>query len=307
MQTVLITGGTGLIGKALTQMLTQKGYNVIILSRSIKTSNYPSVSYAEWDIGKQTIDVNAVKQADYIVHLAGANIAEKRWTRRRKKEIVESRVKSGELLVKTLKENENGVKAVVSASAIGWYGPDSASSIKSGFRETDPAYDDFLGNTCAAWEQSMQTVESLGKRLVYLRTGIALSKEGGAFAEFKKPLKLGIAAILGSGNQMISWIHLEDLCRLYIYAIENNINGIFNAVAPKPLSNKNFTTALAKRIRHRFFIPVYVPSFVLKLVLGEMSIEVLKSTTVNDDKIRNTGFKFLYPSVDAALNELVDK
>lgn len=305
MPTILITGGTGLIGKQLTAMLVSKDYEVIILTRSAKASGDASVSYAQWDAIKGTIDIAAIKKADYIIHLAGAGVADKRWTKKRKQEIAESRIKSGELLVKTLKENENKVKAFISSSAIGWYGPDNETSIKNGFREDAPAHDDFLGRTCLLWEESTRPLEKLNKRLVYIRTGIVLSNEGGALKEFKNPMKFGIAAILGSGRQLISWIHIEDICRMYIHAIENEISGVFNAVAPKPVSNKTLTLELAKRIRGRFFIPIHVPSFVLKIVLGEMSIEVLKSATVNDDKIRNTGFKFLYPSLDAALNELI--
>jgi len=304
MPTILITGGTGLIGNALTAMLVNKGYEVIILSRSLKQSSQPSVSYAQWDVGNGLIDKEVVAKADYIIHLAGANVAEKRWTTKRKKEIVESRTKSGELLVKSLKEIPNNIKAVVSASAIGWYGADSSASLQNGFYETAPSSPDFLGTTVQQWEASIKPVEASSKRLVMLRTGIVLSKEGGAYPEFKQPLKFGIAAILGSGNQVISWIHIEDLCRLYIYAIENNISGIFNAVAAKPVTNKSLTLQLAKKVRGRSFIPVHVPSFVLKIILGEMSIEVLKSATVSNSKIKDAGFQFLFPSIEAALNDL---
>jgi uncharacterized protein (TIGR01777 family) len=307
MQTILITGGTGMIGEALTKALTAKKYEVIILSRSKKNSDQPNVSFAKWDVEKQTIDIDAIKNVDHIIHLAGVNVAEKRWTRKRKQEILESRTKSGELLVKALKENENKVKTFVSASAIGWYGPDNKESLQKGFKEDATAYEDFLGQTCLQWEESTKEIETLGKRLVYLRTGIVLDKERGALSEFKKPLKFGIASILGSGKQIISWIHIEDLCRLYIYVVENNISGVFNAVAPKPVNNETLTLKLAKKIRGKSFIPMHVPSFILKIVLGEMSVEVLKSATVNDDKIRNTGFKFIYPSPDAALNELAKK
>jgi len=307
MQTILISGGTGMIGAALTKALTAKGYQVIILSRTSKKSHQALVSFAEWDVEKQTIDIDAIKKADHIIHLAGANVGEKRWTKKRKQEILESRTKSGALLVKTLKENENKIKTFISASAIGWYGPDTKDSLQNGFKENAMAYEDFLGHTCVEWEASTKEIQTLGKRLVYLRTGIVLDNEGGALKEFKKPLKLGIAAILGSGKQIISWIHVEDLCRMYIHAMENNISGVFNAVAPKPVTNKTLTLELAKKIRGKSFIPMHVPSFILKIVLGEMSVEVLKSATVNNDKIRNTGFKFLYPSLDAALNELVKK
>lgn len=307
MQTVLITGGTGLIGKALTTMLIQKGYNVIVLTREERKSDNPKLSFAVWDVDKQVIDKDAVAAADFIIHLAGAGVAEKRWSKKRKTEILESRTKSGALLVKTLGEQPHKVKAFISASAIGWYGPDNSKTLQDGFKEDAPAYDDFLGQTCAQWEASTQPLKDKGMRTAYLRTGIVLSNEGGAFKEFKNPLKFGVAAILAGGKQVISWIHIEDMCRMYMYAIENNIQGVFNAVAPKPVTNKELTLQLAKAEKGKAYIAVHVPSFVLKIMLGEMSIEVLKSCTVNADKIRNTGFRFLYPSLDAALHGLVNK
>jgi uncharacterized protein len=266
------------------------------------------VQYALWDVKQQTIDAAAVQKADYIIHLAGAGVMDKRWSAAWKKEIQESRTKSSELLVKTLKENSNKVKAVVSSSAIGWYGKDRTDVIaKGGFTETDPADKNFLGETCRLWEESIASMQQLNKRLVILRTGIVLGNDGGAFIEFKKPLQFGIAAILSDGKQKVSWIHIDDLCRMYIAALENeNLHGIYNAVAPMPVDNKTLTLALAQKVRSKFFIPVHVPSFVLKIGLGESSIEVLKSTYVSCEKIKKAGFVFLYPTIEAALNELTE-
>lgn len=305
MATILITGGTGLIGTALSKELLSKGYDVIILTRSPeKYANTSGLSYFNWDIKNEIIDVGAVAKADHIIHLAGAGVAEKRWTQNRKKEIVESRIKSSELIVKTLKENANNIKTIIIASAIGWYGPDTNHS--KSFIETDPAAEDFLGTTCKEWEKSIDTVTSLGKRLVTLRTGIVLSNDGGALKEFRKPLRFGIATILGNGKQVISWIHIDDLVRLYVYAMENEkLNGIYNAVAPFPVTNRNLILQLAKSVRRNFFVPVYVPSFILKCVLGEMSIEVLKSTTVSCEKIKKEGYIFSYPSFQAVCKTFV--
>ena len=307
MTTILITGGTGMIGKALTHALLEKNYKVIVLSRQTnqRQSETTNLSYAAWNVDGQTIDKEAISKADYIIHLAGAGVADKRWTRKRKQEIINSRVKSGELLVKALQDIPNKIKAVICASAIGWYGADPVIPNPKPFREDDQHDISFLGETCKLWEESVEPLRKLGKRLVKLRTGIVLSNEGGALKEFKRPLLFGVAAILGDGKQMISWIHIDDLVRLYITAIEDEtLNGVYNAVAPKPVSNKELTLQLARIQKGNFFIPVHAPSFVLKLVLGEMSIEVLKSATVSCDKIHYTGFTFLYPSLDAALKNL---
>jgi uncharacterized protein (TIGR01777 family) len=246
--------------------------------------------------------------------LAGAGVADKRWSDARKKEIADSRINSCALIVKALSSIPNKVKGVISASAIGWYGPDnqlddegnaSTGLDKRGFTEAANPYPDFLGNTCKAWEDSIAPVKAFGKRLVILRTGIVLSNQGGALVEFKKPLLFKTAAILGSGKQMISWIHVDDLCNQYIYAIENEqMNGVYNAVAPHPVSNQSLTIELAKKICGSFYIPFYVPAFVLKIALGEMSIEVLKSATVSSHKIEAAGFHFQYPSIHDALNQL---
>jgi uncharacterized protein len=307
MKTVLITGGTGMIGKTLTKALLQKKYQVIILSRETREPQpgIPGLSYAQWNINQQTIDKDAIIKADYIINLAGAGIADKRWTKKRKTEIVDSRVKSCELLVKALKENSNQVKAVISASAIGWYGPDPVIPNPSPFTEDKPADNAFLGATCLQWEKSIEPVQQSGKRLVRLRIGIVLSNEGGALPEFRRPIRFGIAAILGNGKQAVSWIHIDDLVRLFIAAIENEtMNGIYNAVAPYPVSNKELTLQLARIKRGKFFIPFHVPAFILKIVLGEMSIEVLKSATVSAKKIMGTGFTFLYTSITEALRSL---
>jgi len=305
METVLITGGTGMIGKALTQALIERGFNVIILTRHLndkQKAGSDRLTYAIWDLEKQTIDKNAFAKADYIIHLAGASVAEKRWTKKRKKEIVSSRVDSGKLITDVLKKLPNRVKTVISATAIGWYGPDKNNGKK--FTEDDPSSNDFLGQTCKLWEAAIEPASFLGKRLVKIRIGIVLSNEGGAYPEFKKPLKFAFATILGSGKQIVSWIHIDDLIRTILFAMENEkMEGVYNAVAPYPISNKELVLKIAKE-RGRSYIPVHVPTFALKIRLGEMSVEVLKSATVSSEKIQQAGFIFQYPDIGSAILQL---
>lgn len=308
MSTIMITGGTGMVGTRLTEILLQQGNEVIILTRKpLPADRLPKgVTHAHWDIDQKIIDPTAFAAADHIVHLAGAGVADKRWNKKRKEEIINSRADSGALLVHAMQTLPNKIQSVVSASGIGWYGPDTNASMQQGFTEEAPADTSFLGATCKIWEENIQGVTNLGKRLVICRIGIVLSNAGGAFPEFKKPITMGIAAILGNGQQNISWIHIDDLCGIFIKALnDHSMQGVYNAVAPEIVTNKQLTLSLAKLIRKSFYIPFHVPSFLLKCILGEMSIEVLKSTRVNSFKIQGAGYRFQYPGLAAALQQLV--
>lgn len=308
MATYVITGGTGMVGSYLTNILLQQKQEVVILTRQPSQQlNREGVSYAYWNPSKQEIDQSIWEKADYVIHLAGAGVADQRWSALRKLEIANSRIQGGELLYRSLQSNQHHVKAFVSASAIGWYGPDKQTN-KVGFIETDAVFDDFLGQTCLKWEESVSGIEKLGIRLVKLRIGIVLHPSGGALKEFLKPIRFGLAAILGTGRQIISWIHLDDLVKMILFAAhQENVHGIYNAVSPNPVSNKQMTLTIAKLLRGSFFIPVYAPSFALKLILGEMSIEVLKSTTVNSKKIQTMGFNFSFSNIESALKNLLNK
>ncbi len=310
METVLISGGTGLVGTALTSLLTGKGYKVIILSRQLPEDNKKpqpgNISYTKWDVKKQEMDISVLQKADYIINLAGAGVMDKKWADEYKKEIVSSRINSSKLIADSLKQQPNKVKVVISASAIGFYGKDEEPA--KYFTEDAPPDKNFLGETCKHWEESIDPVMALNKRLVKLRIGIVLSKNAGALKEFMQPLKFGIAAILGNGRQMISWIHIDDLCSMFLYAIENErMDGVYNAVAPNPVTNKTLTITLAKKMKRLFFIPFYVPVFILKIMLGGRSIEILKSTAVSCKKIIGTGFIFVYPDLNNALDDLTKK
>ena len=307
MATVLVTGGTGMIGKALCEALLKKNYKLIVLTREPgKYSNSGDIRYEKWDPQQGLISADVISEANHIIHLAGAGIADQRWSKKRKQEIVESRVKAGELLVKAIKEIPNKIQSLISASATGWYGPDPSIPNPHPFREDAPSAGDYLGGTCQQWEASIDPLIAMGIRVVKLRTGPVMSKEGGMLAELRKPIRMGIATIFGSGRQRVSWIHIDDLVRIYIHMLENrDLRGVFNAVAPRPVSNKELVQTLARIYKGRFFIPIYVPAFVLKIVVGELRVEVLKSVTVSCDKLHTHGFVFIYPTIEPALKNLV--
>jgi uncharacterized protein (TIGR01777 family) len=306
METVLITGGTGMIGKALTQALIERGFNVIILTRHLndkqKTGN-DKLTYAIWDVEKQTIDKNALAKADYIVHLAGANFADKRWNEKVKNEIVSSRVDSAKLIIESLKTIPNKVKTVISASGISWYGADDI-KISKPFTETDLPANDFMAQTCKQWENAIEPASFLGKRLIKFRIGPVLSTDGGAFVEFRNPVKFALAGIIGNGKQILSWIHIDDLVRAILFSMETEqMEGVYNAVSPKPVSNKELILEIAKSTG-KSFIPIHAPSFALKIVFGEMIGDIFKSTTVSSEKLQKAGFIFQYPELGSAILQL---
>jgi len=303
MKTVLITGGTGLVGRALVRHFVASGLSVIVCSRNPGRQTPQSfVRYSYWDPAKGILDETAISEADYIVNLAGAGVVDHKWTDAYRETIRESRVQSGRLIVEALKNKSHHVKAVVNASAIGWYGPDRTGR-QTPFREEDPSSNDFLGETCRAWEASIDLVGASGIRLIKLRFGIVLAQEGGALAEFIRPLRFGLAAVIGNGKQVMSWIGREDLCRMISFALlESEISGVYNAVSPHPVTNEELNRTLAGLMRGRFYLKMHVPAFVIRLMLGSRSVEVLKSTTVSAEKIRSAGFVFRYPELEKALS-----
>jgi len=303
-QKILITGGTGLIGSRLTELLVQKGHKVCHLSRSPGKNDI--VPTFKWDVVNQTIHADALKDVDTIIHLAGAGIADERWSKERKKVILESRTQSTQLLNTALKEHDHTVKSFISASAIGYYGYDSGGVVK---KEDSRFGDDFLATVTKAWEAKADELSEahVKIRAVKIRIGIVLSEKGGALAEMSKPVKLFAGAPLGSGDQYMSWIHIDDLCNIFIHAAENKkIKGIYNAVAPYPVTNKDLTKQIAKALGKPLFLP-NVPSFVMKIMLGEMASMVLGGLKVSSEKIEESGFKFKFTDCESAVNDLLKR
>lgn len=302
MLTILISGGTGLVGKHLSQKLKEKGYRVAVLSRTSKEdSNIPAFA---WDIEKKQIDKEAIETANCIIHLAGAAIAEKRWTAQRKQLIIDSRVKSGQLIFDKVKENKNKLKIFISASAIGYYGAITTDKI---FTEADAPANDFLGETCKQWEGVADRFEELGIRTVKIRTGIVLSKQGGALEKMITTVKMGIGSPLGSGKQYMPWIHIDDLCGIYIKAIEDSqMKSVYNAVAPDHKTNMDYVKILARLLKKPLWFP-NVPSIAIKIIFGSMSAIILKGSRVSSEKIRAAGYNFLFPDLESALTDLVEK
>ncbi|MBC7922331.1 MAG: TIGR01777 family protein [Ferruginibacter sp.] len=309
-QHVLITGGSGLIGTRLTELLRQQGYSVAHLSRpnSNRSATPTGVRVHEWDVAKGELDERALPEADYLIHLAGAGIADERWTESRKKEIIDSRVESTRLLARKLKaagrqSTAHPLKAFLSASAIGVYGADTGGRILT---ESSAPGRDFLADVTLRWEAAAEEVAQLGIRTVKMRTGIVLSEKGGALAKIAQPIRLGAGAALGSGRQILSWIHLDDLARLFIYAMEDEtMRGAYNAVAPNPVTNDQLTKLAADALGKPLWLP-RVPAFALRLAFGEMAAVVLGGNHVLNGRVaKETDFTYRFTDAREALENLL--
>ncbi|OFY24024.1 MAG: TIGR01777 family protein [Bacteroidetes bacterium GWF2_33_38] len=302
MPTVLLAGGTGLIGQALSKKLIKKGYDVAVLSRT--NSNNSHIQSYMWNIDKNQIQDEAIETADFIVNLAGTNIGEKKWTTDRKNEIIASRVKSTNLIFEKIKDHDKKINAYISASAIGYYGAITSEKIHI---ETDHPSEDFLGTTCQKWEQSATQFDEIGIRTVKIRTGVVLSANGGGLEKMITPIKLGIGSAIGSGNQYMPWIHVDDLCEIYVKAIEDSqMNGAYNAVAPDFSTNYEFTKTLAQVLGKPLWFPK-VPELLMKFIFGEMAEIILKGSRVSSEKIQHAGFRFQFPNLENALRDLIEE
>jgi len=295
---ILITGGSGALGKRLSKHLLGKGYQVSVLSRA--PGKDKDIKTFLWDVNKGAIDEHCIDGVDTIVHLAGAGIADKRWTDERKKEIVESRTKSIALIYNLLKGRANKVATVISASGIGYYS-DRGDELLT---ETSAPTHDFISQCCVDWEAAVDEGEKLGLRVLKLRTGVVLDKDAGALPMLALPVKLFIGSAIGSGKQWIPWIHWQDVIDMYLFGIENKqLKGVYNMVAPNPVTNAQMIKAAAIQLHKPLWAP-RVPAFLLKLLLGEMSSLVLGSTKVSAQKMEDAGFRFKYAEVAGALNDI---
>ena len=301
MQRVLITGATGLVGQEIVKQCHDQNIAVNYLSTSkAKLEDKANYKGFYWNLSTGEIDVNCFKDVDVIINLAGATIAQ-RWTKANKEVILNSRVEALQLLFNTIKAENISIKQLVSASAIGIY-PDSLTHYyEEDFKDFD---DRFLAKVVTSWENEADQFKSLNIKVSKIRIGIVLSEKGGALPQLVKPIRWFVGSALGSGNQWQSWIHIEDIAAIFMYVVKNTIEGTFNGVAPNAMTQKDMVKSIAKVVKRPILLPA-VPSFVLKLVLGEMSALVLESQRVSSKKIEDLGFNFKYYQLQPALEDVL--
>jgi len=289
-----------MIGSYLTQLLLEKGFDVNHLSRLENDAG--GVKTYKWDLAEGSINPDAMKNTQYIIHLAGAGIADKRWSETRRKEILDSRVRTADLLFQFIEEGSHKPEAFISSSAIGFYGADAG---KEWLDEDSPPGQDFLADVTRKWEESVDKFNSLGVRTVKIRTGVVLSRSGGALEKIVNPIKWGAGAPLGTGSQYMSWIHIRDLCQIFLRSVEDNkMQGVFNGVAPNPVTNEELTRLIAQKLKKPLWLP-NVPNFALKIMLGELSALVTGGSRVSSRKLKKIDFQFEFETVASALEDLL--
>lgn len=297
---VLIAGGTGLIGKRLQEILTANGFTVRVLTRQVSPTNRHN--HYVWDVNNAYIDENAFTDVSVIINLTGANIGSQRWSKSRKNEILQSRVKSTELLYSYVTKLNIPLDKFITASATGYYGAVTTDKI---FKETDAPATDFLGNVCSLWEKAADKFQNHSIKTLKIRTGVVLDLSEGALPKMLKPIKMGLGAVLGNGKQYLPWIHVEDICRIYLWSVQNaDATGVYNAVTPQAITHEQFTKQLATLYRKKIILPS-VPKFMLQLLLGEMSVLVTEGSRVSSEKIQQQGFVFEYDTLPHALQDLL--
>lgn len=302
MKRVLITGISGLVGRQLAQLLLQKGYEVNGLGRSVPTDADKRICHFTWDVAKQKIDPAALEGVTAIVHLAGAGVADKRWTADRKREIKDSRVQSTRLLYKALQKHAHTVQVIVSASAVGYYGDCGDKPVT----EEHPAATTFLADVCVAWEKEVMKFTALGLREVRCRIGIILSNEGGALPELTRTLPLGVAGYFAKKHLWYPWIHINDVCGIFLHAIENPLQGAYNTTAPHPLPLKYLMHEIVKAARSKALV-LPVPPIGIQLAMGEMADMLLSSQRCSAARITGAGYTFRYPTAARALRAIYQR
>ena len=303
-KTILVTGGTGFVGKGLVKLLLKKGYHINLLVRhEPEGMKNPNLRTFIWDVYKGEIDQGCIENVDAIIHLAGEEIAAKRWTDERKIQIVESRTKSIRMIYDLLRKTKNQVNHIISASAVGYYG-DRGNELLT--EESLPSKD-FLAETCIAWEEAVDEGHKLGLRVVKLRSGIILDKNGGVLPQMDKPIRFNLGIIPGSGDQWVSWIHYQDTLNAYLFALENkSLKGVYNMVAPGAVTLEEMMRRIANAL-DKSPLFVHTPKFVLKVAIGEMSLMALESTKVSANKLSESGFTFKYALLDEAMADIYKK
>lgn len=292
---ILIAGGSGIVGTALKNHFSQLGSQVNILSRNASNPLY------QWNPKVGKLNKEALEEADIIINLSGASIAGSRWTPAYKKELRDSRIESTALLIQNIQELQAKPRHFIQASAIGYY-PNQSESVE----ESTPSGNDFLAQLTAEWEAEASKLNTENCLLSILRLGIVLSPKGGYVEKTSLPAKLGLSAGLGSGKQFISWVHIDDLTRLFAFVIENELSGIYNAVADEPVTNRTITKAMASALKRPYFLP-NIPAPILKIMFGDLSAELLSNHHVSNQKIKDKGFVFQYPLIQKAFNQIFKK
>ncbi|MCB9262431.1 MAG: TIGR01777 family protein [Flavobacteriales bacterium] len=286
MKKILITGGTGLLGKALIKKLLQRGYEVRVLTRT-KRKDSPYQSYL-WNLESGEFDITCLESVDAIIHLAGAGVIDQKWTKNYKQEILDSRVKSANMLFEAIKKSETKPEVFISTSGVGYYG---AVSVKKTFEENDAAGNDFVATVCKQWEQAAIQFETLNIRTAIFRTGVVLSKDGGALLKMMKLARMKLLSNLGSGTQIIPWIGVNDWVNATIFSLENpQMKGIYNSVAAN-VTNQEMTKQINKCYNNRFLLPS-VPKFMIRLLFGERANLILEGSKVSNNKLLQAGFEF---------------
>lgn len=298
---ILITGATGLIGKKLIKALQEKGHIISILSR--KPGKIKNVIVHLWNVYKQQIDPACIHGVDTVIHLAGEGIADKKWTKERKQKLIDSRVRSAQLLHKLIKDSNAPVRTFISASGVGYYGDCGDEILTEG---SSNGYG-FLAECCKLWEEAADRGKSLGMRIVKFRIGFILAAGEGALTSLDKPIRLFAGAPLGSGKQWVPWVHIDDIISMFTAAVDDpSINGAYNACAPFPVTAETLTKAVAKALRRPVW-PIHVPEKVLEMILGQMSSVVLISNNTSAQKLLDEGFNFKYTHLEDALADIYKK